>query len=126
MRSIVGVSIRLALGAVLAGLSGCGGHVSGGPGDADAAADGGDVQDGALDSRRLGPDASLPACSSTAECWGTATCQLGVCCSGVMIGDVCRCGGGLGCILGATCCVSVFDRQSGLACVASNLECGPP
>jgi hypothetical protein len=58
-------------------------------------------------------DASLPHCLTQEDCEGWATCQEGLCCSGVLVdGGVCLCGATPGCDLRHTCCVP-YDSGTG-------------
>jgi len=71
------------------------------------------------------PDAALPRCASNEDCSGWATCQMGLCCSGVMVGDKCTCGDGPGCDLSSACCVPFTSTTHKLECVTScETACG--
>ncbi len=63
-------------------------------------------------------DASLPRCVSNEDCDGWATCQSGLCCSGVLAGTVCTCGDGAGCDLRSACCVPFASTSRKLECVS--------
>jgi hypothetical protein len=71
------------------------------------------------------PDAALPRCMSNEDCSGWATCQMGLCCSGVMVGDKCTCGDGPGCDLLSACCVPFASTTQKLECVTNcETACG--
>lgn len=70
-------------------------------------------------------DAALPRCMSNEDCDGWATCQSGLCCSGVMVGTTCTCGEGAGCDLRSACCVPFSSATRKLECVADcEATCG--
>lgn len=71
-------------------------------------------------------DAALPKCLTQADCDGWATCQQGLCCSGVLVdGGVCLCGATPGCDLRHACCVPFTSTTNTPECVSDcRSQCG--
>lgn len=90
---------------------GCGGIAVVSPSD-DASTDAADATaDGTADALP-----SLPPCKTTADCFGSETCQSGWCCSGTLVGADCRCGVGPGCDLTSTCCADTWPPDAAITC----------
>jgi hypothetical protein len=71
------------------------------------------------------PDAALSRCASNEDCDGWATCQSGLCCSGLLVGTVCMCGDGPGCDLRSACCVPFTSTTMKNECVTDcEATCG--
>jgi hypothetical protein len=71
-------------------------------------------------------DAALPHCTTQADCDGWATCQQGLCCSGVLVdGGVCLCGDVPGCDLRHACCTPFTSTTNTPECVSDcQSQCG--